>query len=386
MKDAPLVSIVIPIYNVEKYLRQCMESVLTQTYKKFEIILVDDNTSDKSGKIADQYVKKDVRIKVIHKPKNEGLNMARSTGFEASKGNFITFIDSDDVVEPDFLEKIVFAQQRTQADIIMSGYTFVDQALQPLSSQPIKTYPLITTPTIYNNSTMLKKFLTGFTYWTHNNNPTTIPCKLIRRELLVGYDWSFSNYNIGEDDFCSLALFSQAKKTAVINDRTYLCRVNQESLSNSNSYQFKHDNKEISAFCICDDFMIKAQKLIGKEYINEIYYHTYGLYIYYIHNIIQKNSITIKDVKYFDEHFIHEEFSNIRKHQIDQAFISLASKGLLYYLTHNLNSCRQDQRRTAELEKNITSCNTELASHLSIKRSAQLLAGNIKRRVKKMIK
>lgn len=96
------ISIIVPIYNVEKYLEECVESLIHQTYKNIEIILVDDESTDLSGKIADNYLKVDNRIKVYHK-KNGGLSDARNYGINKATGRFISFVDSDDIVEPDFI-------------------------------------------------------------------------------------------------------------------------------------------------------------------------------------------------------------------------------------------------------------------------------------------
>ncbi len=89
------ISIIVPVYNVEKYLKECIESILSQTYKNIEIILIDDGSTDNSGKICDEYLKKDSRVKVIHK-ENGGLSDARNTGIEIASGKYIGFVDSDD--------------------------------------------------------------------------------------------------------------------------------------------------------------------------------------------------------------------------------------------------------------------------------------------------
>ena len=93
----PMISVIIPVYNVEKYLARCIDSVLRQTYHNFEIILVDDGTPDRSGEICDEYAAKDARISVIHK-ENGGLSSARNAGIEAAKGQWLQFVDSDDYI------------------------------------------------------------------------------------------------------------------------------------------------------------------------------------------------------------------------------------------------------------------------------------------------
>lgn len=118
-KFEPLVSVIIPAYNVEKYLGACIESVILQSYKNLEIIIVDDGSPDTSGKIADSYALKDARIKVIHK-ENNGVAAARNTGFDLSKGEFVTYIDSDDWVSKDYISHLLFLQQIKNADMSMT--------------------------------------------------------------------------------------------------------------------------------------------------------------------------------------------------------------------------------------------------------------------------
>ena len=110
------VSIIIPIYNVEKYLRKCVDSVICQTYKNLEIILVDDGSPDSCPEICDSYVDLDSRIKVIHK-QNGGLSDARNTGIDMSSGEYITFVDSDDYIENDMIEILISTLEENHCDI-----------------------------------------------------------------------------------------------------------------------------------------------------------------------------------------------------------------------------------------------------------------------------
>ena len=117
-----LVSIVIPIYNVEKYLNECVDSVIVQTYHDLEIILVDDGSTDNSGKLCDEYKKIDDRIKVIHQ-KNGGLSAARNTGMDSAIGEYLYFLDSDDYIEPQTVERLVDTIEQEKADIVLfDGY------------------------------------------------------------------------------------------------------------------------------------------------------------------------------------------------------------------------------------------------------------------------
>ena len=96
MKNLPKISVIVPVYNVEKYVARCIESILNQTYTNIELILVDDKTPDNSGKICDEYALRDERIRVIHREKNGGLSAARNSGLEVCNGEYVTFVDSDD--------------------------------------------------------------------------------------------------------------------------------------------------------------------------------------------------------------------------------------------------------------------------------------------------
>lgn len=113
----PLISVIVPIYNVEKYLARCVDSIVNQTYKDFELILVDDGSPDNSGKICDEYAKKDSRIKVVHK-KNGGLSDARNAGMAVATGEYISFIDSDDYVSDDFFECLLDVMNKKTAILL----------------------------------------------------------------------------------------------------------------------------------------------------------------------------------------------------------------------------------------------------------------------------
>lgn len=119
-KDDPLLSVVIPVYNVEKYLDRCMESVLGQTYRNLEIILVDDGSADSSGDMCDAYAAKDKRVRVIHK-ENAGTTSARKSGALAATGVYITLVDSDDWIEKNMYEDMLDVMTGSDADIVISG-------------------------------------------------------------------------------------------------------------------------------------------------------------------------------------------------------------------------------------------------------------------------
>ena len=115
------ISIIVPIYNVEEYLCKCLDSIVNQTYTDYELILIDDGSTDDSGKIADEYSSKDDRITVIHK-KNSGVSDARNRGLENASGKYICFIDADDWIEVSYLEELLLLAKSNDADIAMCSY------------------------------------------------------------------------------------------------------------------------------------------------------------------------------------------------------------------------------------------------------------------------
>lgn len=116
-----LISIIVPVYNVEQYLPKCLDSIVNQTYKNLEIILVDDGSTDNSGRICDEYGTRDNRIRVIHKL-NDGVSEARITGFKESHGNFIIFVDSDDYIALNCIEKMTTVQRKENVALVCSQY------------------------------------------------------------------------------------------------------------------------------------------------------------------------------------------------------------------------------------------------------------------------
>ena len=122
--DEKLISVIVPVYNVERYLRQCIESITNQSYKNLQIILIDDGSKDNSGKICDEYAEKDKRVEVIHK-ENTGVSAARNTGLDNAKGEWITFVDADDWVEKNFCEILIKKATENESDCIACGYNKV---------------------------------------------------------------------------------------------------------------------------------------------------------------------------------------------------------------------------------------------------------------------
>lgn len=127
--DRPLVSIIIPVYNVEEYLRECIDSILNQSYYNLEIIMVDDGSTDDSGNICDAYAKKDSRIHVVHQ-ENGGPSKARNSGLFIKNGQYVMFVDGDDFIYPDCIECLVNCIEETDADIVIGGHVKVKASFE----------------------------------------------------------------------------------------------------------------------------------------------------------------------------------------------------------------------------------------------------------------
>lgn len=117
----PKVSIIIPVYNVEKYLKRCLDSVINQTYKHIEIICINDCSTDNSSEILQEYAKQDERVKIIDLEKNKGISAARNAGFGIATGEYIYFLDSDDWIDLDYIEKMIKAMQNANADVVYNN-------------------------------------------------------------------------------------------------------------------------------------------------------------------------------------------------------------------------------------------------------------------------
>ena len=120
MEQDILVSVIVPVYNVEKYLARCVDSILAQTYRNLEIILVDDGAKDSSGSICDDFAARDSRVRVIHK-ENGGLSSARNAGIDVARGEYLEFVDSDDWLEPDAVESMLGAALEHQVELVLGG-------------------------------------------------------------------------------------------------------------------------------------------------------------------------------------------------------------------------------------------------------------------------
>ena len=220
MKD--LISVIVPVYNVEEYIRECLDSIINQTYKKLEIILVDDGSTDKSGEICEEYRAKDNRIKVIHQ-ENAGLSDARNAGIEIAVGNYIQFIDSDDYIDDDMIETLYNLIIENDADISMcSNYILKDG---------IKSCECSNKKYIYDRREALKEILIDETVRSYSWN------KLAKKELFD--EIRFPSKRVFEDVLTTPKLFEKSNKVVFLDTPKYYYRQRNGSILNKQTKQLR---------------------------------------------------------------------------------------------------------------------------------------------------
>ena len=200
-----LISVIVPIYGVEKYLNQCVESIVRQTYQELEIILVDDGSPDNCGTICDEWANIDKRIKVVHK-ENGGLSDARNAGLQIATGELISFIDSDDYIEPLFFETLHTAMKETGAEIAECGTRYVNEDGKELKIRTAQNG-------VFDTITALEKLI------NEQGLYQTVWNKLYRREVIDGIWFAKGKYN--EDEFWTYKVFDRAKKIVSVEQPLY---------------------------------------------------------------------------------------------------------------------------------------------------------------------
>lgn len=201
-----LISVIVPIYNVEKYLDRCVDSIINQTYKNLEIILVDDGSPDNCPKMCDDYAEKDSRIKVVHK-ENGGLSDARNVGMEVATGEYVSFIDSDDYVSLDFYETLLETIVDNDSDIVECGVVkFYENEKFDKYNDDLKV-------TNYDTVDALDGLINENPFKQHVWN------KLYKSNIALDIPYAVGKLN--EDEFWTYQIFGKAKKVTRINKTMY---------------------------------------------------------------------------------------------------------------------------------------------------------------------
>ena len=211
-----VISVIVPVFNVEEYISECLDSILNQTYKQLEVILVDDGSTDRSGVICDSYAKKDSRVQVIHQ-KNSGVASARNAGLDRARGPYITFADSDDFIDATMYECMYQKLSESDADMIICGYKKVDEEGKP----------------IHNDSPIINQELSVHDVLGKLNEKNGWYYLTVWNRMYKSGVWDDVRFDVGkkhEDEFVAHKLFAKCKKILTIEDKLYSYRNRQNSI------------------------------------------------------------------------------------------------------------------------------------------------------------
>lgn len=210
----PHVSIVVPVYNCESYMERSLDSILSQSYSDFELILVNDGSTDGSGALCDRVAEQDGRVRVIHK-ENGGAGSARNAGMEAATGVYILFPDADDYYEPDMLRTLLEAGERTDADVVLCGYHCFDE------KGPCED--VLPKAQLLEGREAVREFFTGLFPQGLVGYPWN---KLYKMELINRFGLRFTDMRRFQDGVFNLAYFEHAETCCVLDQALYQYRVN----------------------------------------------------------------------------------------------------------------------------------------------------------------
>ncbi|MEH7511696.1 glycosyltransferase family 2 protein [Gottfriedia acidiceleris] len=290
MRASGLVSVIIPIYNAEKYLSRCIESILQQSYKSFEVILINDGSTDKSMEICLDYSHRDERIKVIQ-IENHGPGFARNMGLEIARGEYIQFTDSDDTLPLNYLEAMVSRIEQDNSDIVICGIKNIknDQTLNKFAVEELLSAPGMALIDLFIN--LLDR---GLAY---------SPCnKLYRSEIIKVNNIHFGVvFNMGEDAMFNISYFKHSKCCSFENRIFYEYHQNIGSIVNS----YTHNKYEIQTQ-LYKNLRKLVNELSGSSSINTMcLYYQYELTFVFTNYYLPDCSLSSTDRKKIIKTIIH---------------------------------------------------------------------------------
>lgn len=221
-----LISVIVPVYNVEHYLDQCICSIINQSYKELEIILIDDGSEDLSGSLCDRWREKDNRIKVLHQI-NQGLAVARNIGIKMSEGNYIVCVDSDDYISKKMVEDLYIEAVTSNADIVACRTECCNE-----DGKMIKTQENLSSKKEYCGKEQLKAL-----FMNNSGVTTTAWGKLYKKRLFEKIEYPAGKYH--EDIYTTYKLLALSKKTCIISSSCYVYRQVSKSITHS-AFQKQH--------------------------------------------------------------------------------------------------------------------------------------------------
>ena len=248
MDSMPLVSVVVPVYGIERYVGQCVESLVKQTYRNLEIILVDDGSPDKCGPICDLYARKDPRVRVVHQP-NGGLVSARKAGLRLATGEYVACVDGDDWAAPDFVEALVSSAVATHADTVCAGQT---RDLFAKSARFANALPC----GLYEGDDLRSLWRSMLSHgdFYHPGISTYVWNKLFRREVLFDRQMAvYDRISMAEDGAVTYPTLLASRRVAVIDNAAYHYRQREDSMLKQN-VSFAEDARKLGWL---HDYMIR---------------------------------------------------------------------------------------------------------------------------------
>lgn len=217
-------SVVVPFYNIADYVEKCMQSILQQSFKDFELIAVDDGSKDQTGTLLDGYAARDPRVHVIHKS-NGGLTSARKAGARMARGEYVVIVDGDDWIAPNYLEKLNKIIETAPVDIIICGYFRVS----PETSKIKSPLPIQGRYGLFGREEIEKHYLTRLF-----SVPQNVWAKAFKRDLYLRFQLAMEDaIRMGEDLCITYPCLAQARQIYLLNEPLYFYRINPKSITNS---------------------------------------------------------------------------------------------------------------------------------------------------------
>lgn len=323
--EFPKVTVIIPIYNVEQYLSNCIESLLQQSYIDFELLLVNDGSSDNSGKICDEYAHIDSRIKVFHKS-NSGASSARNWGIQKAKGEWIAFVDSDDVVLPDYLRDLISGiPKKNGAGMVYQGHTKVNIEGEMVSKWLVPT-ELLEVDQYWKMFAIHKLYIWGTPY-----------SKLYNRSIIIDYNLRFNkDIHVAEDLLFMFDYIYYCDWISLIEGSNYLYN---RFVPGSLSKRMNSFESELITYQMLRDSSLKLKNkfVIDDQYYEDWYKSLVG-YIYRSLNVVYSGEYPIIKLRLQNINKIIDPFARflIKKQVQSNSFTLWKFMDILLYNRFNL--------------------------------------------------
>ena len=310
------ISIIIPVYNSEKYISRCLDSILRQSYKKFEIIIIDDGSTDNSYKIMENYYKKYPEKIRIFTQKNFGVAVTRNKGIKVSTGEYIMFIDNDDFIDFDYLSTFIFEIKKNKCDIVVGGY-----------KRPNSENKIIEKVSLRNNQLSKLKILAPW-------------AKIFKKQYLVENSICFLECNIGDDVYFNFNAMTFTNKIKIINYIGYNWYYNEKSVSNV-AHRKMSDKLEFNLMLDNCFEIMNNKKFINKNYeiLEFCFLKQIIWYLFYSSKNVNYDYIIRKYkelIKWMDIHFNYYKNNKYIKYGNDNFMIIFSLKIILVVDKYNL--------------------------------------------------